>query len=156
LYFFLGLSFKSTAKALSFLHIIKISHLVSIWKWLQKYKPKRHLKKKKIKEYSCIQKDETAIKAGSSELIWLWWVIIEPKHKEILAMDISKERNMFICHYWTISLSEVVQKRYGLHSVSSSDGGGTWYPPQVCGFLKLVHHIHSSFEKSIIERTMQT
>jgi hypothetical protein len=71
LYFFLGLSFKSTAKALSFLHIIKISHLVSIWKWLQKYKPKRHLKKKKIKEYSCIQKDETAIKAGYSELIWV-------------------------------------------------------------------------------------
>ncbi len=61
LYFFLGLSFRSTAKALSFLKIIKISHHVSIWKWLQKYKPKRHLKDKKIKEYSCIQKDEIAI-----------------------------------------------------------------------------------------------
>jgi hypothetical protein len=66
--YFLGLSFKSTAKALSFLKIIKISHLVSIWKWLQKYKPKRHLKKKKIKEYII---DETAIKAGYSELIWV-------------------------------------------------------------------------------------
>ena len=52
-------------------------------------------------------------------------------------------------------LSEVV-KRYGLHSVSSSDGGGgTWYPPQAYRFIKLVHHIHSSFEKSIIERTIQ-
>jgi hypothetical protein len=71
LYFFLGLSFKSTAKALSLLLIIEISHLVSIWKWLQKYKPKRHLKDKKIKEYSCIQKDDTLIKADSSELIWL-------------------------------------------------------------------------------------
>jgi hypothetical protein len=70
LYFFLGLSFKSTAKALSFLHIIKISHLVSIWKWLQKYKPKRHLKNKKIKEY-IIDETETAIKPGYSELIWL-------------------------------------------------------------------------------------
>jgi hypothetical protein len=66
--YFLGLSFKSTAKALSFLKIIKISHLVSIWKWLQKYIPKRHLKKKKIKEYII---DETAIKAGYSELIWV-------------------------------------------------------------------------------------
>jgi putative transposase len=68
--YFLGLSFRNTSKALSFLKIAKISH-VSIWNWIQKYKPKRHLKKKKIKEYSCIQKDETAIKAGSSELIWL-------------------------------------------------------------------------------------
>ena len=32
--------------------------------------------------------------------------------------------------------------------------GGTWYP-QACRFLKLNHHLHSSFEKSIIERTMQ-
>jgi len=27
--------------------------------------------------------------------------------------------------------------------------------PQMCRFLKLRHHIHSSFEKSLIERTMQ-
>ena len=27
--------------------------------------------------------------------------------------------------------------------------------PQACQFLKLDHHIHSSYEKSIIERTMQ-
>jgi putative transposase len=48
-------------------------------------------------------------------------------------------------------LSDVVEK-YGEHPVSSD--GGTWYP-QACRFLKLDHHIHSSFEKSIIERTMQ-
>jgi putative transposase len=74
LYFLDGLSFRSTAKALSFLKIIKISH-VSIWHWIQKYKPRKYLKNKKIQEYSCIQKDETAIKAGSSESIWLWIVI---------------------------------------------------------------------------------
>ena len=68
--YFLGLSFRNTSKALLFLHIIKISH-VSIWHRIQKYKPKRFSHKKEIKEYSCIQKDETAIKAGSSELIWL-------------------------------------------------------------------------------------
>jgi transposase-like protein len=83
--YFLGLSFRSTA----FLKIIKISH-VSIWHWIQKYKPRKYFKNKKIQEYSCIQKDETVIKAGS-ELIWLW-IIIEPKHKEILATDISKEQ----------------------------------------------------------------
>jgi hypothetical protein len=68
--YFLGLSFRNAAKALSFLHMIKIIH-VSFWNWIQKYKPKKYRKNKKILEYSCIQKDETAIKAGSSELIWI-------------------------------------------------------------------------------------
>ena len=65
LYFF-GLSFRNAAKALSFLKMIKISH-VSIWHWMQKYKPMRFLHKREIKEFIV---DETAIKAGS-ELIWL-------------------------------------------------------------------------------------
>jgi transposase-like protein len=90
--YFLGLSFRNTTnKALSFLQKIKNkkSH-VSIWKWIQKYKLKRSQKKRKIKEYSCIQKDETVVKAGSSELIWLW-VVMEPTDKEILSFQISKE-----------------------------------------------------------------
>jgi hypothetical protein len=68
-WYFLGLSFRNAAKALSFLLSVKISPL-SIWNWHQKYKPRKYLKNKKIKEYSCIQKNEIAIKAGS-ELIWL-------------------------------------------------------------------------------------
>jgi putative transposase len=140
--YFLGLSFRNTAKALSFLKIIKISH-VSIWHWIQKYKPKRFSHKREIKEYII---DETAIKAGSKP-IWLW-VVIEPNDKEILSFHISKERNKFVTERF---LSDVVNK-YGLHQVSSD--GGTWYP-QACKFLKLNHHIHSSFEKSIIERTIQ-
>ena len=141
--YFLGLSFRNTAKALSFLLLVKISH-VSIWNWIQKYRPWKYIKKKLIKEYII---DETAIKAGSSELIWLW-VIIEPKNKEILATNISKKRNISIVKRF---LSHVVNK-YGLHSVSSDVG--TWYPG-ACKFLNLHHHIHSAFEKSIIERTMQ-
>jgi putative transposase len=39
-------------------------------------------------------------------------------------------------------------EKYGEHPVSTD--GGTWYP-QACKFLKLLNHIHSSFEKSIIE-----
>ena len=39
------------------------------------------------------------------------------------------------------------------HPISTD--GGSWHPLQACQFLKLRHHIHSSFEKSIIERTMQ-
>ncbi len=102
--------------------MIKISH-VSIWKWIQKYKPNKYRKNKKILEYPCIQKDETAIKAGS-ELTWLW-IVIEPNDKEILAIDISKERNMFVVAERI--LSQVVNK-YGLHSVSSDGGLGTRKP----------------------------
>ncbi len=48
------------------------------------------------------------------------------------------------------SLSMIVDK-YRRHQVSSDDSA--WYP-QACKFLKLKHHLHSSFEKNIIERTM--
>ncbi len=48
-------------------------------------------------------------------------------------------------------LSDIVEE-FGQHPVSTD--GGTWYP-QACQFLKLQCHIHSSFEKIIIERTMQ-
>jgi putative transposase len=63
--YFLGLSFRITVKALSFLLLVKISH-VSIWKWLQKYMPWKHVKNKKIKEYII---DETVIKAGSETVL---------------------------------------------------------------------------------------
>ncbi len=49
-------------------------------------------------------------------------------------------------------ISEVVEE-HREHPVSTDSG--TWYPPQACRFLKLTHHIHSSYDKSIIERTMQ-
>ena len=48
-------------------------------------------------------------------------------------------------------LTTIIEK-YGDHQVSTSDG--TWYP-QACRFMKLNYHLHSSFEKSLIERTMQ-
>ena len=64
--YFLGLSFRNAAKALSFLLLVKISY-VSIWNWIQKYKPRKYRKNKKIIEFII---DETPIKAGS-ELIWL-------------------------------------------------------------------------------------
>ncbi|MER5176333.1 MAG: hypothetical protein ABJB76_02680 [Candidatus Nitrosocosmicus sp.] len=44
-------------------------------------------------------------------------------------------------------------KRYREYPVSTADGV-TGYP-QACNFLKLRHHIHSWFEKRIIEMTIQ-
>ena len=87
--YFDGLSLRKTSKALS--RFVKRSH-VAIRNWIQKYQPQRLLsKRKKIGEYIV---DETLIKAGS-ELIWLW-VAIESENKQILALTISKERNMFV------------------------------------------------------------
>jgi putative transposase len=109
----LGLSFRNAAKALSFLHLVKISH-VSIWNWIQKYKPNKSNKKKKINEFVI---DEMAVKVGS-ELIWLW-VAIEPKDRAILSFEISKERNMLVASERFLSY---IIKEYGEHSVST-DGG---------------------------------
>jgi putative transposase len=44
-------------------------------------------------------------------------------------------------------------RKYGKQSISTD--GDTWYP-EACRFLELEHHhLHSSHEKSIIERTVQ-
>ncbi len=87
--YFLGLSFRNAAKALSFLKITKLSH-VSIWKWIQKYRPWRHLKNKESKEYII---DQTAVKAGS-ELV-CFELLLNPKIKKFFLFD-SRERNMFV------------------------------------------------------------
>ncbi len=60
----------------------------------------------------------------------------------------SFERTMLVTERFIASLINI----YGKHHVSTD--GGTWYP-HACKFLKLRHHLHSPFEKSIIERTMQ-
>ena len=139
--YFLGLSYRNTARALS--RFVHRSH-VSIWKWIQKYNPVKILsKKRKIKGFVI---DETLIRVGP-KFVWLW-VAIEPKHKQILQVDMSFERTMLVAERFIASLID----EFGKHPVSTD--GGTWYP-QACRFLKLKHHIHSPLEKSLIERTMQ-
>jgi putative transposase len=139
--YFLGLSLRNTSKALS--RFVKRSH-TAIRDWIQKYKPEMSSSRKiRITEFII---DETIIKVGS-EYIWLW-IAIRNDNREILQISISKERNMFVAERFILNLV----KRYGEHPVSTD--GGTWYP-QACRFLKLSHHIHSPYEKSIIERTVQ-
>ena len=70
------------------------------------------------------------------------------KVREILALSISKERNMFVAERF---MSDLI-KGYGRHPVSTD--GGTCNR-MACKFLKLKHHIHSHLEKSLIERTIQ-
>jgi putative transposase len=143
-FYFSGLSLRKAADRLSADCFIKRNHLVSVWNWIQKYNlQKITSKKKKISEYVI---DETVIKVGQ-EYIWLWVAIEPTKDREILAISISKERNMFVAEHF---LPDVVDE-YGPHPVYTD--GGSWYPLQACRFLKLNHHIHSTFEKSLIERT---
>jgi putative transposase len=93
--------------------------------------------------------DETQIKVGNDYFFWIW-IAIEPKDKSILDIYFSAaERTMFVVaeHF----LQNLINK-YGKHQISTD--GSTWYP-YACKFLKIGHYLHSSFEKSIIERTIQ-
>ena len=139
--YFSGLSLRRTSERLSC--YIQRNH-VSVCNWIQRYKPKRiFIRSKKISEYIV---DETLLQVGP-EYIWLW-IAIELENRQILALSISKERNMFVAERFLSDISHV----YGKHPVST-DGGGTWYPTMACRLLKLKHHIHSPMENSLIERT---
>ena len=78
---------------------------------------------------------------------WLW-ICIELVHKSVLGIHISNDRNMFVAENFIRSLVE----KYGKHIVYID--GCTWYL-QTCDFLGLKHRLHSSLEKSLIERVMQ-
>ena len=138
-----GLSLRKTSERLSNV-LIRRNH-VSIWNWIQRYKPKRIFQSRRtISEFII---DETLIKAGSN-YVWLW-VAIEPRDKKmILDIRISIERSILVAEQFIQSLI----RKYGRHNISTD--GGTWYL-QACRFLNVEHHIHSSIEKSFIERTIQ-
>ena len=137
--YFLGLSLRNVVKALSYLHTVKRSHVffAKKWKWIQNfhYQRKSSTKKKQVSEYII---DKTMLKVGS-EFIWLW-IAIEPENRQILAQNITKERNMLVAERF---MSDLVQI-HGKHPVSTD--GGTWYP-MACQFLRLKHHIHSFLAK---------
>jgi putative transposase len=78
------------------------------------YKPQLiKIKRRRITEFIV---DETLFKVGSEYI--LPWIAIEPENKHILALTISKERNMIVAERF---LSNIVID-YGNHPVST-DGG---------------------------------
>jgi putative transposase len=95
---------------------------VSVWNWIQKYKPQKiKSKRKKVSEYIV---DETMLKVGS-EYIWLW-IAIEPENKQILALYVSKERNMFVVaeHFLSQMLSIIME--YILYQPMVVEPGTQW------------------------------
>ena len=99
----------------------------------------------KGKEYRFIR-DETVIQIGNRQY-WLWFCI-EPIHSSVLGIFLSEERNMLVAEKFIRSLVE----SYGKHTVYSD--GGTWYD-EACNILRLKHYLHSSLEKSLMERVNQ-
>ena len=141
--YFSGLSLRKASQHLS--PFIKRNH-VSIWNWIQRYKPSKIISQKRKKVLSEFIIDGTLLKVRN-EFVWLW-IAIEPIDKIILDIRISIERNMLVAEQF---LQNLIRK-YGKHRISTD--GGTWYP-QACRFLKIRHHLYSSYEKSVIERTIQ-
>ena len=73
---------------------------------------------------------------------------MEPVHRRIIGINISKERNMFVVKNFIRSLIS----KYSKHTLYTD--GGTWYP-QACNFSNLKHRLHSHLEKNLIEQVMQ-
>jgi putative transposase len=141
--YFLGLSLRSTSKALE--PFINRSY-VAVWYWIQEFDPKHVYPNKKKSRITAFIIDETQIQIGTNEA-WLW-IATEPIRHKILGIYISRHRNMLVTEAFLRSLI----KLYGKHVVYSD--GGTWYP-EACISLGLKHILHSPFEKSIIERSME-
>ena len=88
--YFLGLSYRNTAKALS-KRFIKRSH-VSIWKWVQHYRPEKiFYSRRKISEFIV---DETQIKIGK-DYFWIW-VALESDNKTIVGIYIFLSRKKYV------------------------------------------------------------
>jgi putative transposase len=101
---------------------VKRNH-VSVWNWIQKYHPQKiSSKRKKVANFIV---DETIIKAGS-EHVWLW-VAFEPKDKAILALTVSKERNMFVAERFLLA----IVKDYGKRPVPTDFDESRQRPPYI-------------------------
>ena len=116
---------------------------MSIWSWIQRFGSYTIYKRKRISAFII---DETVIQIGNQHF-WLW-LCIEPIHRSVLGIYISKERNMLITEKFIRSLVE----KYGRHTVYTD--GGTWYD-EACNVIGIKHYLHSPLEKSFIERVMQ-
>jgi putative transposase len=116
---------------------------VSVWNWIQRFGSSQIYKRKRVSAFII---DETIIQIGNQHF-WLWFCI-EPINKSVLGIDISEERNMLVAEKFNQSLVS----KYGKHTVYTD--GGKWYD-DACNVIGLKHYLHSSIEKSLMERVNQ-
>src|SRR6476469_11177595 len=92
-----GLSRRNTSQRIS--QFITRNH-VSIWNWIQRYKPKKIFQTRcKLSEFII---DETLIKVENGHVCLS--VAMEPTDKTILGIRISIERNMLVAEQFIQSL----------------------------------------------------
>jgi putative transposase len=139
--YFLGLSFRNVSHALDPFVRGGRSH-AAVWKWVQRYGSHRVYDVKRVHAFLV---DETYVQVGSFEA-WVW-VAVEPVHRYVLGVYLSRHQNIVA----QLFLKTLVEK-YGKHGVYSD--GGRWYPDACCA-LGLEHLLHSSYEKSLVERANQ-
>ncbi|MBI2938051.1 MAG: IS6 family transposase [Thaumarchaeota archaeon] len=96
-----------------------------VWKWVQWCEPHRVFDVGRVQVFLV---DETYVKIGASEA-WVW-VAVEPVHRYILGVYLSRHQNILVAELFLKSLVE----KYGKHPVYS--GEGTWYP-EACRTLEL-------------------
>jgi putative transposase len=116
---------------------------VSVWNWIQRFGSCQIYKRKRVTAFII---DETIIQIGNQHF-WLWFCI-EPVHSYVLGTYISEERNMIVAEKFIRSLVS----KYGKHTVYTD--GGTWYD-EAYNVIGLKHYLHSSIEKSLMERVNQ-
>ena len=102
-----------------------------------------HLQEERVSAFII---DAIVIQIGNKHF-WLW-LCIEPVHSSVLGIYISEKRKMLVDERFIQSLVE----KYGKHTVYTD--GGTWYD-EACNVIGLKHYLHSSIEKSLIERVNQ-
>ncbi|MDR4512449.1 MAG: hypothetical protein MRJ93_12185 [Nitrososphaeraceae archaeon] len=136
--YFLGLSLHST-KALVIFRDEKRSH-VSVWNQIQRFGSCQIYRKRSVTAFII---DESIIQIGHKHF-WLWFCS-EPVHSSVLGMYISENRYILDAEKFIRSLVS----KYGKHT--SYTDGGTWYD-QACNTIGLKHYLHSSIEKSLMER----
>src|SRR5574339_30047 len=140
--YFLGLSLRNTSKALVIFKDEKRSH-IAVWNWIQRFGSLQIYKRKRVSAFII---DETVIQIGNQHF-WLWFCI-EPIQSSVLGIYISEGRNMIVAEKFIRSLVS----KYGKHTVYTD--GGTWYN-EACYVIGLKHYLHSSFQKSLMERVNQ-
>jgi len=86
--YFLGLSFRATARAIE---PFAARSYVAVWYWVQKFSPEQFYQCRRVSAYLI---DETQIQIGNSEA-WLW-VAVEPVHRAVLGVYISRHRNILV------------------------------------------------------------
>jgi hypothetical protein len=90
--YFLGLSYRSTAKAYQRDLSKKEGDHIPIWKWIQKYRPEKiSYKGARGRRIPELIVDKTQIKVVNDYFFWIW-IAIKPKDRSILLMFIFPQQ----------------------------------------------------------------